>query len=142
MATRQDTAADVAAAMDEERRARVVAIAAALRVEAQATHASLVEQEANLLATHMQALNELDQSAESAARATQEAEAAVNAATRVLDDARANERGIAAQRRNATMTQIDVMRALSYRIAALRGKLTDEYWMAEAETRVAAEEKA
>jgi len=138
----ETTDAAAAAAVTELRAARVAAIAAALRVDAEATHASLVEQEASELATHAQTLEQLDQSAESAAAATQQAEATVQAAERALNNARAEESAIAARRREATMTHMDVMRALSYRIATLRGKLTDEHWLVEAEARVAAEENA
>src|SRR5262245_56075839 len=143
MTPRHETTDAVAAATVAAHRAtRVAAIAESLRVEAQATHTSLVEQEANELAAHAQILRQLDESAESAAVATQQAEATLYAAERALTNARADESAIAARRREATMTHMDVMRALTYRIATLRGKLTDEYWMVEAEARVVAEEKA
>jgi hypothetical protein len=136
MATRQEIAA-AGATIEERRAARVAEIAASLRAEAQATHASLVEQETTGLAAYQQLTDELDRSAQSAAATVEQAQATVDAAVRALNGARADEAAIVARRRGATMAHIDVMRALTYRIAALQGKLTDEYWMAEAEARVA-----
>jgi hypothetical protein len=115
-------------------------MAASLRAEAETTRAALVEQEKKELASYQQLVDELDRSAESAAARVEQAQATVDAALLALEVARAEEAAIAARRRAATMAHIDVVRALSYRITALQGKLTDEHWMAEAEARVAAEE--
>jgi hypothetical protein len=104
--------------------------------------ASLVAQEKTELASYQQLVDELDRSAESAAATVGQAQATVDAAVRALNRARADEAAIVARRRDATMAHLDVMRALTYRIGALQGKLTDEYWLGAAEARVAAEEKS
>ena len=124
----------------ERRAARVADIAASLRAEAETRQAALVEQEAKELASYQQLVDELDRLSETAVARVEQAQATVDAALCALNDARAEVAAIAARRRDAMMANIDVLRALSYRIAALRGKLTDEYWMARAEARVAAEE--
>jgi hypothetical protein len=137
MAARKESAAAVPS--DEHRAARVADLAASLRTEAEATRAVLLEEEKRGLASYQELLEELDRSAESAAARVEEAQATVDAALRALNDARAGKAAIAARRRDATRAHIDLARVLRYRIAALQEKLTDEYWMAEAEARVAAE---
>ena len=125
----------------ERRAARIAEIAASLRADAEAMHASLVEQEKHELASYQQLVDELDRSAESATAIVEQAQATVDAAVRTLNGARADEAAIAARRRDATMAHLDVLRALTYRITALQGKLTHEFWLAAAEARVAAAEK-
>jgi len=139
MAARKEIAAAVP--FDEHRAARVADLAASLRAEAEATQAALVEEEKKGLASYQELLDELDRSAETAAAIVEQAQATVDAAVRTLNGARADEAAIAARRREATMAHLDVLRALTYRIGALQGKLTNEYCLAAAEARVAAERK-
>jgi len=140
-ATPEEEIATDVAALAERRAARVAEIAASLRADAEAMRARLVEQEKHELASYQQLVDELDRSAESAAAIVEQAQATVDAAVRALNGARADEAAIAARRREATMAHLDVLRALTYRIGALQGKLTNEYCLAAAEARVAAERK-
>jgi hypothetical protein len=136
----QKAAAIAAAAADQKRAARVAAIAAELRAAAQLEHDALVEQQTVEMASHQVVLAELDTSAASASAAVQSAQETFDAAARVLNGARTDEQAIAARRQRVTAKHIDAVRDASNALARLAPQLTDDFWLTEAESRVAADE--